>query len=138
MKKIAMYRRGRGCPNDGLKEKVLYQLSGRAMTGRQLAEKLNVDPKIIFTSLSGHNLRKNKVVNIAAGEWFTDESGHRDRLYTLNKKPRRVAVKVTPEKTIVVSMKSLAERGEDKRQACVEAAARRARLIKAGLYITGI
>lgn len=138
MKKIAMYRRGRGCPNDGLKEKIIYQLSGCPMTGRQLAEKLSVEPKIIFINLSEESLRKNKVVKIDAGEWFKNDRGEKDREYRLNRKPRRVAAKAIPEKTIVVSMKSLAERGEDKRQVCVEAAARRARLMRAGLYITGI
>ena len=136
MRKVAMYRRGRGGVNDGLKERIIWQLSTRPMSERELSIALNEPRYRIRHNLRDHALRKCKVATITAGEWFTDESGERDRVYTLESKARRVAPAVTARKAIVVSINSLRGSGEDKRQKCIEAAARRSRLIKAGLWIT--
>lgn len=135
MKKIAMYRRGRGCPNDGFKEKVTYQLSKRPMTGSELASILKMSLRE-FNHVISPEIRRTKVATITASEWTTDSEGNRDRTFTLTSSPKRIAPKVTPQKTIVISWKSFAEAGEEQRQKNILAAQRRARLIKAGLWIT--
>ncbi len=136
MRKVAMYRRGRGGINDGLKERIIWQLSTRPMSERELSIALNEPRYRIRHNIRDHALSKCKVATITAGEWFTYDSGERDRVYTLESKARRVAPAVNKRKDIVVSINSLRESGEDKRQKCIEAAARRSRLIKAGLWIT--
>lgn len=78
----------------------------------------------------------NGCVASVTAQQITAGDGTTDRLYTLNGKVNRVAPKVTPQKTIVVSQKSLSERGEDKRQAAEKAAAARRRLYKRGEYYT--
>lgn len=136
MKKIAMYRRGRdGCANAGLKEKIMWQLSKEPMTGQQLAQILKVSIRTIHDNLSDSVLLNQKVATVTAGEWFSNESGVRDRVYTAARNPKRVAVK---NKTIVISNRSFAQVGEENRQKNIIAAQRRARLIAAGLYITEI
>ncbi|MEI2684253.1 hypothetical protein [Erwinia aphidicola] len=137
MKKVAMYRRGRGGPNDGLKEKIVWLLSTGPMTGRQLHVATKLPLRSIHLQLRDERHLISATAEISASDWYIDEeTGQRDRVYTLVRTPRRVITKAKANKTIVVSVKSLAERGEDKRQQCIEAAARRARLIKAGLWIT--
>lgn len=134
MKKIAMYRRGRdGCANAGLKEKIMWQLSKEPMTGQQLAQILKVSIRTIHDNLSDSVLLNQKVATVTAGEWFSNESGVRDRVYTAPRNPKRVAVK---NKTIVISNRSFSQVGEENRQKNIIAAQRRARLIAAGLYIT--
>ncbi|MCU5775071.1 hypothetical protein N5923_23565 [Erwiniaceae bacterium BAC15a-03b] len=135
MRKIAMYRRGRGCPNDGLREKVAWQLSKVPMTGKELAAIFRMEPRELHKALGSH-FDRTKVATITATEWTTDSEGNRDRTYTLTASPKRIAPKVTPKKTIVVSWKAFAESGEEQRQENILAAQRRARLIKAGLWIT--
>lgn len=137
MKKVAMYRRGRGGPNDGLKEKIVWLLSNGPMTGRHLHVATKLPLRSIHLQLRDERHLISATAEISASDWYIDEeTGQRDRLYTLVRTPRRVITKAKANKTIVVSVRSLAERGEDKRQQCIEAAARRARLIKAGLWIT--
>lgn len=135
MKKTAMYRRGRGCPNDGFKEKVTYQLSARPMTGTELASILKMSLRE-FNRIINPEIRRTKVATITASEWTTDSEGNRDRTYTLTSSPKRIAPKASPNKTIVVSRKSFADSGEEQRQKNILAAQRRARLIRAGLPIT--
>jgi len=136
MKKVAMYRRGKGYANEGLKERILWQLSKGPMTATELASVLKIDVHYIVVQLRDRTLAIDKVAKITAGEWFTDENGFRDRVYRLADKPKRVAPKPTRSQTIVISKKALSSRGEEQRQKNIIAAQRRARLIAAGLYIT--
>lgn len=137
MKKVAMYRRGRGGPNHGLKEKAVWLLSKGPMTGRQLHMATKLSLRSIHRQLNAERHLVSATAEISAGDWYIDEeTEYRDRVYTLVRKPRRITAKASTNKTILVSIKSLRDRGEDKRQECIEAAARRARLIKAGLWIT--
>lgn len=137
MKKVAMYRRGRGGPNDGLKEKAVWLLSKEPMTGRQLHMATKLPLRSIHRQLNAQRHLISATAEISAGEWYIDEeTGQRDRMYTLVRNPRRITSTAATNKTIVVSINSLRDRGEEQRQACIEAAARRARLIKAGLWIT--
>nr|WP_154325080.1 regulator [Pantoea sp. 201603H] len=132
MKKIPFYRRNHG-RNSGLKEKVAWQLSKRPMSGKELADIFRMEPAEL-NSIMRYYINENAVATITAGEWFIDESGFRDRIYTLEKKAKRIAPR--PTKTIVVSLKSFKNAGEEQRQKNILAAQRRARLIAAGLYIT--
>ncbi|NNS07288.1 hypothetical protein [Erwinia sp. JH02] len=137
MKKVAMYRRGRGGPNDGLKEKIVWLLSKWPMTGRQLHMATKLPLRSIHRQLNAQRHLISATAEISAGEWYIDEeTAQRDRLYTLVRNPRRITSAAATNKTIVVSINSLRDRGEEQRQACIEAAARRARLMKAGLWIT--
>lgn len=107
------------------------------MTGRQLHMATKLSIRSIHRQLNAERHLVSATAEISAGEWYIDEeTGYRDRVYTLVRKPRRITAKASTNKTILVSIKSLRDRGEDKRQECIEAAARRARLIKAGLWIT--
>lgn len=133
--KTPMYRRGKGGPNDGLKERAMWLLSKGPMTATALAGALRV-PRSKIVQVIRDTTSGNGCVASVTAQQITTGDGTTDRLYTLNGKVNRVAPKVTPQKTIVVSMKSLGERGEDKRQAAEDAAARRRRLMSAGLYIT--
>jgi len=136
MKKIAMYRRGKGYANEGLKERILWQLSKRPMTAKELAAALKIDVHYIVVQMRDRTLSIDKVAKITAGEWFTDDTGFRDRVYSLADKVRRQAPKTTRSQNILISKKSLSSLGEEQRQNNILAAQRRARLIAAGLYIT--
>lgn len=134
MRKIAMYRRGRGCPNDGAKEKIVWQLSKKNMSGKELSDIINI-PFTTFNKIINSELRRTKVASISASEWFIDKDGNRDRIYSIEKKPRRIVP--SHKKSIIISMKSFHAHGEKNKQKNTEAAQRRARLIKAGMYISG-
>ncbi len=133
--KTPMYRRGKGHPNEGLKERAMWLLSKGPMTATQLSSALRVPRTKIVQVIRDTTDGNGRVASVTVQQ-ITAGDGTTDRLYTLNGKVNRVAPKVTPKKTIVISIKSLSERGDDKRQAAEEAAARRRRLISAGLYIT--
>lgn len=136
MIKNPMYRRGRPGIKSGVKERIIWQLSKRPMSGNELAEAIGEDYECVRKQLGNAALTKNKTVTITATDWFIDRTGKRDRIYTLHGKPRRSVAKVTANKTIVVSLKSFNESGEDKRRINEEAAARRRRLIKSGMWIS--
>ncbi|WP_173634954.1 regulator [Paramixta manurensis] len=133
MKKNPFYRRNVAGKYSGLKEKVAWQLSKRPMSGSELATILRMDATEI-NRMMRYYITENAVVTITAGEWFRDESGFKDRIYTLGRKAKRVAPR--PTKSIVVSLKSFKNASEEQRQKNILAAQRRARLIAAGLYIT--
>lgn len=138
MKKIAMYRRsGIESPRAGLKEKIIWQLSNRPMTGQQLAEKLGVTRTELRCALNGRSRKDALVAEITAGEWILNHKGVRDRLYSLAGKARRVAPSVTESKRIVISLKNAGRANEEERQKCIAAAQRRERLMAAGLWIFG-
>lgn len=126
MRKLAQYRRNNH-PNSGFKEKVTFQLSKRPQTGRELSAFFHVTLGE-FNGLMRGCLRGKTVVIEAANPVPVD--GCTDYTYTLISTSR-----ITPARpqTMIISRRSLAERGEDKRQQHIEAAKRRARLIKKGI-----
>lgn len=136
MLKNPMYRRGRPGNKTGIKERIVWQLSKRSMSGRELAASISEEYEGVRKQLGDAAISKNKTVTIEATDWFVDREGKRDRVYTLIGKPRRSTPKVEAKKTIVVSLKSFAQTGEENRRKNEEAARRRRRLIKAGLYLT--
>ncbi|AER33632.1 hypothetical protein [Pantoea ananatis] len=126
MRKLAQYRRNNH-PNSGFKEKVTFQLSKRPQTGRELSAFFHVTLGE-FNGLMRGCLRGKTAVIEAANPVPVD--GCTDYTYTLISTSR-----ITPARpqTMIISRRSLAERGEDKRQQHIEAAKRRARLIKKGI-----
>lgn len=133
MKLIAFYRRGRvkDAPLAGLNERVAWRLSKGPQTGAQLAEIFGI-PVGKMNTMMGKMMKFNSVVSVTASEWIAQEDGGRDRIYTLNGKARRLAkAGGNPRRT----PNSLRYANEETKRINTEKAKRRARLIKAGLYI---
>lgn len=133
MKRNAFYRRtGKPGKHNGLKERLIWQLSKRPMTGSELSQILKV-PRNKLNKLAGEYLRQTGVAQIEASEWFDAEDGLKDRVYTLVKVGKKAYP--TDGKSIIFSENSrkiaLAGERDEKR----ELAKRRARLIASGLYI---
>lgn len=134
MKRVAFYRRGgKDGPFTGLRERLVWHLSKGPASGRQICAALGFDLKEFNKAIASKNLLKQKTACVTASEWFIDEDGFRDRVYSLEGKPKRVV----PEagKTVLYSIKSLRNSSQENRRKNIERAERRARLIKAGLYI---
>lgn len=127
MRKLAQYRRNTH-PNSGFKEKVAWQLSKGPRTGRELSAFFHMTLGE-FNGLMRGCLR-GKTAVIEATE-PVQVGSCTDYTYTLVSTSR-----VTPSRpqTMLISRRSLAERGEDKRQQNIIAAEKRARLIKRGWY----
>ena len=127
MRKLAQYRRNT-LPNSGFKEKAVWQLSKGPRTGRELSALFHMTLGE-FNGLMRGCLR-GKTVIIEASEPVPVD-GCTDFTYTLVS-TRRIT-RSHPE-TMIVSRRSFAERGEDKRQQNIIAAEKRARLISRGWY----
>ena len=104
------------------------------MTGQELAARLKEPLADIHKSMS-QTIRKSVVAQVEAGEWFTTESGIRDRIYKLISRPKRIAPNASAAKKIRINRNNPVH-DEERRQIMEAAAARRRRLIRAGLYIT--
>lgn len=126
MRKIAQYRRNNH-PNSGFKEKVTFQLSKKPQTGRELSAFFHMTLGE-FNGLMRGCLRGKTAVIEATDP--VQVGSCTDYTYTLVSTSR-----VTPSRpqTMLISRRSLAERGEDKRQQNIIAAKRRARVIALGL-----
>ncbi len=123
MRKLAQYRRNTH-PNSGFKEKIAWQLSKGPRTGRELSA-------LFHMTLGEFNgLLRGKTIVIEASEPVPVD-GCINYTYTLIR-TRRIT-RSHPE-TIIVSRRSFAELGEDKRQQNIIAAEKRARLISRGWY----
>lgn len=133
MKQNPFYRRGKGSPYDGFKERACWQLSKGPMTGAELGAILKMTPREVHIQMR-YQLRETQTASFSAGEWEIDSEGNRDRTYTLKSRPRRIIPRAG--KTITISTKAFGMSGDDQRQKNIIAAQRRARLIAAGLYIT--
>jgi len=127
MKTHNFYRRN-AHPNSGFKERVCWQLSKRSMTGRELSALFHMTLGE-FNGLMRGCLRGKTAVIEAANPVPVD--GCTDYTYTLISTSRLTP---TRPQTMLISRRSLAERGEDKRQQNIIAAEKRARLIKRGWY----
>lgn len=129
MLKQPQYRRNRH-PNNGFKEKVAWQLSKHPMTGRELSALFNMS----FAEFN-HNIRdclrrQGETLQVEASA-PVKVGRATDKTYTLVRKPRRVTP--TKKKEMVVSWNQLACKGEEHKKQAIEAAKRRARLIKKGI-----
>ena len=127
MRKLAQYRRNTH-PNSGFKEKAVWQLSQGPRTGRELSAFFHMTLGE-FNGLMRGCLRGKTVVIEATEPVPVD--GCIDYTYTLIRTRRIVS---SHQETMIVSRRSFAERGEDKRQQNIIAAERRARLISRGWY----
>lgn len=136
MIKNPMYRRGARDTKNGAKERIIWMLSNRPMSGRELAEAIGEHYDVVRSRMSDSCLNKNQTASISVTDWFIDRQGNRDRVYTLNGKPKRVAAKVTAEKTLCISKKGMHIHGQEQREIHEKAAARRRRLMDAGLWVS--
>ena len=130
MRTLPNYRRN-GRPNEGFKEKVVYQLSKHDMTGRELSALFHMSLGQ-FNSLMRGCLRGETAVIAASNPVPVDACT--DYTYTL------VSTKRTTHKNpkaIVVSWRAFGMATNDSQRINTEAAQRRARLIDAGLYPVG-
>lgn len=141
MRRVAHYRRsgrkmayGGVSPYAGLREKIVWALSpDKRMTGAELAERFGLTLSQ-FNKCIGAKFLNDQTSQVTGGEqWTVEGTRTKDRYYWLAGKPRYLAPKVTKEKTLVISKKTRAD--DDTWRENTARAERRARLIKAGLYI---
>ena len=133
MRKIAHYRRNKH-PNSGLREKICWQLSIKPMTGRELSALFNMSLPEFNSNILDILRRPGETIQITATDPVKVDKCT-DHTYTLARKPRRVLP--TTRNDCFVSLKQMVNRSEEKRQECIEAAQRRERLMKAGLWVFG-
>lgn len=137
MRKTAFYRRpGKAGTFTGVKERVIWmiQTRGRPVTGSEIAavfgvtlQEFNHSAARTLTRGAGH------VAKIEASPTWKTEDGITDRHFALVKPPA-VVIPQNP-KSRLFTKKSFGYCARGLREECIEKAERRARLIKAGLYI---
>lgn len=130
MRSIPQYRRN-GRPNQGFKEKAVYQLSKGPKTGRELSALFHMSLGE-FNALMRGCLRGETVVITATDP--VPVGGCSDFTYTLVS-TKRITHK--NPKAIVVSWRAFGMATNDSQCINTEAAQSRARLIKAGLWPIG-
>ena len=133
MKRVAFYRRSgnQSTKLAGMKERVVWRLSKGPATGTELAAIFDIT-RVEMNRIASKWHKHEKTARISAGEWFKLPEGGQDRVYTLVSKPKRV----TPQgETPKYTRKTILNANEETRRINTEKAKRRARLIKAGLYI---
>ncbi|WP_407321797.1 hypothetical protein [Dickeya ananatis] len=134
-KRLHFYRRAGkpGAPNAGLKERIVWQLSKRAMTGQELADILKMTRVELNRHLSTY-LCSNGVAVISASEWVMTDKGYRDRTYTLERLGKSAYPTAEGKPQLFMSQRSLECHLSSSREKGREAAKRRAKLIAAGIY----
>lgn len=133
MKRVAFYRRSgdQSTPLAGMKERVVWRLSKGPATGTELAEIFGIT-RVQMNHIAAKWHKNTKTAQISASGWYQLADGGRDRTYTLAGK----AKVVTPQGyTPKCTLKAILYTSEETRRINTERAKRRARLIKAGLYI---
>ncbi|MBS8942796.1 regulator [Escherichia coli] len=135
MKRTPFYRRpGKAGKFSGLRERAIWmiQTRGRPVTGSEIAEKFGVT-LIEFNRVANSLTRgEGRIAQLVASETWLNEDGICDRTFDLITKPKVI----TPQgKTRLFTRRSMALAAEGNRRECIEKAARRRRLIAAGLYI---
>lgn len=136
MKKNPFYRRGgRDSPNAGLKERIAWQLSKRPMTGAELANIFGMT-LVEFRKAAKHAIDGKGVATISAERYIT-EDGRLDKIYTLERKPKRVVPNTEKRQRIFISMRSLRMMSNVSKEQYTLEAKRRAELIRRGEYRAG-
>lgn len=133
MKRVAFYRRSgdQSTPLAGLKERVVWRLSKGPATGAELAAIFGIT-RVEMNRIASKWKKHEQTARIESSEWFALPDGGNDRIYTLVSKLKRVTPQgATPKYTRNTILNS----NEETRRINTEKAKRRARLIKAGLYI---
>lgn len=133
MKRVAFYRRSgdQSTPLAGMKERVVWRLSKGPATGAELAEIFGIT-RVQLNHIAAKWRPNERTSQIVASEWVPLPEGGRDRTYSLAGKPKRVTPRGIEAK---YSTNTILNTNEETRRKNTERAARRARLIKAGLYI---
>ena len=133
MKRVAFYRRSgdQSTPLAGMKERVVWRLSKGPATGTELAEIFGIT-RVQLNHIATKWRPNERTSQIVASEWVPLTDGGRDRTYSLASKPKRVTPRGTETK---YSTNTILNTNEETRRKNTERAKRRARLIKAGLYI---
>lgn len=121
MRKNPFYRRGRA--GLGFKELAHWQLSKRPMTATELSQIFGMEPEEVKRKI--RNLFRIGPATVM--EDLVDD----ETIFTLTATARRTVSKTNP--AIHVSQRS--PTGDDIKQKHIEAAARRRRLMAAGLYL---
>lgn len=136
MKRSPFYRRqGKRGKYEGLKERMCWRLSKGPAMGAELAATFNI-PLVEFNRIITKRLLTGSAVAVVtATEWEVRPDGIKDRLYTLERLGTKATAFPKAGKSILVSKKSLTNMHQGMKEKNIEAAKRRARLIKAGLYI---
>lgn len=139
MIKVAHYRRGgRKATKQrarffGIKERMHWILSKEgAMSGTELAKRLGLELPELNYSIN-YTYFEDETSQIRVDGWYKTPEGFKDGVYYLVGKPKRVAAKPQRKQGMVISHRQ--KISDDDRQKNTERAARRARLIAAGLYI---
>lgn len=137
MKRVAHYRNGRPGKMSGMSEKCYWYLAshGKTATGSELAAFLKISLPEFNNRCRVLTRNNGMVANITASETWKTESGIVDRRFTLHGKPKFVAPSPGKKQTRYFTKRSIEYAKTNSQAACIELAERRARLIKAGLYI---
>ncbi|MGK9174156.1 regulator [Yokenella regensburgei] len=135
MKKCPFYRRpGKKGKFTGLKERVIWmiQTRGAPVTGAEIAEKFGIT--LIEFNRTANTLTRGdgQIVKVIASPTWKTETGIVDRHFSIESQPKLLSPS-GKEKTFTRKGKDQAARNQQKE--CIARAARRARLIAAGLYI---
>lgn len=133
MKRVGFYRRvGQAGPNAGLKEKIVWQLSKRPMTPTELAQILGAERYRVVDNIRDM-VKDSGVAKVSKGAEVMRENGTVEHLYHYDGPGDRIFPKAG--KPMLVSGRSAMRTDPKVREEHLEKAKRRARLIKAGLYI---
>lgn len=133
MKRVPFYRRTQA-RESGYKERIIWQLSKGPMTGRQLRHMLKLNMRQFYGAIHDA-MHCKKVVNVERFDRYVDDLGE-DWHYRLVSSPKFVAPKIDDErKRVIINPRRPKEDYAEMRRINTEKAERRARLIKAGLYI---
>ncbi|WP_241649602.1 hypothetical protein [Rosenbergiella collisarenosi] len=105
MMKIPYFRSNAGGPLSGITEKIEWKLSKGPQTGQQLADHFKLTLGQINTIMRGSF--RGETSKVSFGEPYPTEGRTMDRLYTLEKKPKRVMHK--KKKQIILNYRQFEE-----------------------------
>lgn len=105
MMKIPHFRRNAGGSMSGMTEKIEWKLSKGPQTGQQLADHFKLTLGQINTIMRGSF--RGETSKVSFGEPYPTEGRAMDRLYTLERKPKRVMHK--EKKRIILNRRQLEE-----------------------------
>lgn len=138
MKKVAFYRRsGRSGKFSGLKERVVWmiQTRGRPVSGEEIAAVFDVSLAEFNQVARTITRGSGKVVTIIASSTWVTESGIVDRYFDISSSIKYATPTSETAKTRLCTRRAVEVHRSGCRNECIEKAARRRRLINAGLYI---
>ena len=134
MKRCPFYRRpGKKGKFTGLKVRVIWMIQTRdaPVTGAEIAEKFGVTLQE-FNRIANTLTRGDQTVKVVASPTWKTETWIVDRQFSIESQPKLLCP-AGKEKAFTRKGKDQAARNQQKE--CIARAARRARLIAAGLYI---